>query len=187
MEYYSEHYHKNLLKILFKKNLWKSIPAIFLISMAAVCEFNNPNRRRGSHTSFSNILSGIPYFGLNQLLLSIAIASACIFILYGFVYSTHKNKKMIVGLNIDEDRNRIRIFTKDWFNKIYQSEIQLDTLKIIKEEKQNDYFLNNSCICYSLKSNKQIIGRYYINNFTWMNELPISEIHSSIQRIKNQK
>jgi hypothetical protein len=187
MEYYSEQYNKNLLGILFKKNLWKSVPLIFLFSMALVCEFNNPNRKRGSHTMIHNIITGIQYFGLNQLLLSFAIACLSILSLYSLVYFIHKNKKMIVGINIDEVNNLIRIYTKDWLNKINQSEVKLGSLKIVKEEKQNDYFLNNSCDCYSFKSNKEIIGRYYVNNFTWLDETPISEIHAAIQKAKYRK
>lgn len=182
MEYYSEHYHKNLLRILFKKNLWKSIPICFLISMAAVCEFNNPDMKSGRHKSLKNILGGIPHFGINQFLLSFAIASFSIILMYGCFYLYHKRKKMIVRLNIDEANNRISIYTKDWFNNIHQSAVPLDSLKIVKEEKQNDFFLNNSCDCYSFKSNKEIIGRYFINNFTWIDDKPILAVYSAIQK-----
>jgi hypothetical protein len=184
MIFQSTYFNKNILIRLI--NSWK-LPLVFLFafSILIVSSFNNPypiaignsRRKKSIIELIIDSITGLQYYGLTQFIFSIVIFMIIGLVIFGYLYTEHKKMKMIVGLEFDLQKDQLIIFTKDLLNRKMKTNLKLSTVKL-KENISKDRFGTREFNCLCFISKNFLMGRIYIDHFTWNNNHEIDLIKS---------
>jgi hypothetical protein len=91
---------------------------------------------------------------------------------------------MIVGLEIDPSLYKVILIKKDLWGSKYETNANLSKLRLAAGY-HKDVITGNSFRCYLFVHKKQIIGRLYLDHFTFTDKIMLEEISSKIRMVGN--
>ena len=135
-------------------------------------------------------VKGLPYYGPEQFAYS---CLACI-VLTGInlvaVNYNYVRIKMIVGVEIDDDKKTVTLFTRNLLTQLSGKTYRFHQIKIRNGKDKSkdglDFLTDVRCGVFTV--NRIIVGRFFIDHFTWPeNEALLNDIIRKVHGIdKNQ-
>jgi hypothetical protein len=186
--YYADYFRKSFIPFLVKK-YWTGILLLFFMSIVYISSisYHKPDSERRlfrKSNLFVDAAKGLPYygpaeFGYSCMVFALALGASLIGVNYNYV-----RVKMIVGVEINEDKKTITLFTRNLLRKLNRTTYRYNQIKMRNGKDKHadglDFLSDVRCGIFS--HNRIIIGRFYIDHFTWPeNEGLLKDIIHTVQ------
>lgn len=179
--YNSKFFNKHIkYKYLLRLSWWIPLMWLLCILLVSTINFNYWDRPYAWNPILTYGIPGLKQFSFFQFLISLMLFVVLLSIKVGYAYTQHKQQKMVVAFDVNKNFSSIKLYIKDLFDNVDICEVRLDEIKITYSEREKDVVLNNEFNCYIFKKNNEVIGRFYINDYSWQASQIVEEFKRNI-------